>query len=328
MPLKFLLLKKVCQTKIDVYFRQTCFFEMKHSTIMEFNKNLHKLFFLVILFLQFIKVNAQLAEVQANYNSSGDVDFVAYNNFPAPLFLNVDFADLENTTFNEPLPYIKLLQPGFNTLFTLHREPGADVPRFNHQIKVFKSNPWSLADLDFPYLIPLAPGEEVSPFEVKSLKGFWGSAEPQSWNASGFSVRPGQQVFAGRTGIVVEIAEAQRTGDPHTWHHTWNNSVTILQPDGTLICYRNVVDNNKKLKVNEKIFAGQLLGTVTPSASELIIVIFQNSLNSNDLRFIIPQFLSESGTGLLLTSQKYKVIHPTEIRGMEMTSREKRRNLK
>lgn len=283
--------------------------------------------YLNIIFLLILPVllKAQLAEVQANYNSVGDVDFIAYNNTPAPIFLNIDFADLENTTFNEPLPYIKMLEPGFNSLFTLMREPDAGVPRFNYQIKIFKSNPWALADLEFPYLIPLAPGKEVSVDEVESLAGFIGTSEPESWNATGFTVSPGQQVYAARTGTVVEVTGIQRSDDSQEWYHTWSNSITVLQPDGTLICYRNAVDSNKNLKVGEKVYAGQQLGTVAPGAEELIVVIFQHSLNSPDLRFIIPQFVSEKQTGVLLTSMKYMVTHPDEIRGMEMSNREKRK---
>lgn len=290
---------------------------------------MNKLFLVATFLFLFFNSNAQLVEVQANYNGVGDVDFVAYNNTPAPLFLNVDFADLENTTFNEPLPYIRLLEPGFNALFTLQRYPDADVPRFNYQIKVFKSNPMALADLDFPYLIPFEPGSEISVFDVKSLKGFWGTSLPESWNATGFQTRPGEPVFAARSGVVVEIVEQQRTGDPQNWYHTWNNAVTVLQPDGTLICYRNVIDTGKKLKVNEKIFAGQQLGVVAPGATELIVLIFQHDLNSTDLRFVIPEFVvAENETGILLSSKKYTAVHPTEIRGLEMTNREKRRNLK
>src|SRR6056297_456626 len=99
--------------------------------------------FLSLLFLS-VEANAQPVEVQANYTSIGDVEFVAYNNTPAPLFLNVNFADLQNTTFDEPLPYIKLLEPGFNTLFTLLRRPDGGVPRFNYQLKTFRSNPMAL----------------------------------------------------------------------------------------------------------------------------------------------------------------------------------------
>ena len=290
---------------------------------------MNKLYLIATFLFLLSNSNAQIVEVQANYNDVGDVDFVAYNNTPAPVFLNVDFADLENTTFNEPLPYIKLLEPGFNTLFTLQRYPDAGVPRFNYQIKSFKSNPMALADLDFPYLIPFSPGKEVTVFDVKSLFGFWGSEEPDSWNATGFQATPGEPVFASRTGIIVEVVGAQRTGEQQTWYHTWNNCITVLQPDGTLICYRNVVDNNKKLKVNGKIFAGQQLGVVTPGTTEVIVLIFQHSLNSTVLRFIIPEFVTgENETGILLSSQKYKTVHPIEIRGLEMSNREKRRNLK
>ena len=288
-----------------------------------------KLFLIATFLFLLSNSNAQLVEVQANYNSVGDVDFVAYNNTPAPLFLNVDFADLENTTFNEPLPFIKLLEPGFNTLFTLQRYPDADVPRFNYQIKSFKSNPMALADLDFPYLIPFSPGKEVTVFDVKGLTGFWGSEEPDSWNATGFQATPGEPVFASRTGTIVEVVGAQRTGEPQTWYHTWNNSITVLQPDGTLICYRNVLDVSKKLKVNEKIFAGQPLGVVAPGSTEIIVLIFQHSLNSTVLLFVIPEFfIGENETGILLSSRKYTVAHPIEIRGQEMSNREKRRNLK
>lgn len=283
---------------------------------------------IIFLLLFHLAVQAQLAEVQADYNSTGDVVFSAFNNTPAPIFLNIDFADLENTTFNEPLPYIKMLEPGFNTLFTLFRVPDEDVPRFNYQIKVFKSNPWSIADLDFPYLIPLAPGEEIQVIDLKSLTGFMGPGEPESWNATGFAVQPGQQVYASRTGTIVEVAGAKRSGDPLTWYHTWNNSITLLQADGTLICYRNVIDNTKKLKAGQKVFAGQQLGEVAPGAEQLILVIFQHSLNSNNVRYIIPTFASEGKTGILLSSESYKVVHPGEIRGMEMTSREKRKFLK
>ncbi len=284
---------------------------------------------LSVLILLFTEINAQLVEVRADYTSVGDVQFSAYNNTKAPLFLNVDFADLENTTFDETLPYIKMLEPGFNTLFMLQRRLDADVPRFNYQIKIYRSNPMSIIDLDFPYLIPLEPGKEADVFDVKSISGFWGMEEPESWNATGFKVQPGQNVFAGRNGIVVEIAGKIRGGEPSEWYHTWNNTVTVLQPDGTLICYHNVLDSNNKLKVGDKIYAGQEIGKVIPGATELILLIYQQSLNSDDFRFIIPQFVTgENKRELLLPSQKYTVIHPDEIRGKEMTNKEKRKILK
>jgi len=284
---------------------------------------------IILLCCVFTSAYSQPVEVQANYNSVGDVEFVAYNNTEVPLFLNIDFADLENTSFNEPLPYIKMLEPGFNNLFILHRDMDADVPRFNYQIKYYRSDPSSLADLDFPYLIPLKPGGSAKVRDVNDITGFLGSKEPGSWNATGFIVNPGSPVYASRTGTVVEIVGSQRGGDPQNWYHTWTNTVTLLQPDGTLICYRNVIDKEKKIRVGDKVFAGQVLGYIAPSSTELIILIFQHQLNSSELRFIIPRFVTgEQAAEILFLSREYDVVHPEDIRILEMTKREIRKILR
>ena len=287
-------------------------------------------FAILFLFLIAVKlVEAQLVEVQANYNAVGDVDFVAYNNSKAPLFLNIDFADLENTTFNEPLPYIKFLEPGFNNLFTLARDLNADVPRFNYQIKYFRSNPLAKVNLDYPYLIPLEPGTNAQPFDVKNVDGFRGKNEPKGWLATGFDVKPGQAVYSVRNGIVVEVIGAERNTDSQTWYNAWTNVVTLLQPDGTLVCYHNVIDTKKKLKIGEKIFAGEELGVMAQNVSELVLLFYQESLNSGDLVFIIPQFVTAKDKSEIITSaKKYKVFHPDEIRVLEMSKKEIRKVLK
>lgn len=287
-----------------------------------------KLSTLFLFLLFFTELNAQLVEVQANYTSIGDVEFIAYNNSLTPVFLNIDFADLENTTFNEPLPYIKLLEPGFNNLFILERDLDAGVPIFNYQVKSFRSNPMATVDLDFPYLIPFAPGSIVKAFDVKNIIGFWGAKEPNSWVATGFNANAGEPVYASRQGKIVEIVGTNRVGESQNWYHTWNNSITLLQPDGTLICYRNIIDKSKKLKLNQKVYAGQILGEIAPSSSKLILLIYQNSLNTKELLFIIPQFVTEENKIEIVNSvMNYEVVHPKEIRGIEMTKKEKKKIL-
>lgn len=289
---------------------------------------MNKYFILFLLILNIGVVNAQRIEVQTDYNGIGDCIFSAHNNSTTPVFLKIDFADLENTTFNEPLPYIKKLEPGFNSLFTLERDLDADIPRFNYQLKSYRSNPAADVNLDFPYLIPLTPGSKANVFDVKSIAGFWGNKEPKSWVAIGFMVKPKDAVYASRQGEIVEIVRNDREGDSENWYHTWTNSITLLQPDGTLICYKNVIDKNKKLKLNQKIYAGQLLGEVAPNSEELILLMYQNSLSSTDLVFIIPQFLTElDKIEIVNPAMNIKVIHPTEIRGLEMTRKEKKKIL-
>lgn len=276
----------------------------------------------------FARGGAQVVEVQYNYNSTGDCIFDATNYLNTPVYISIDFADLQNATFHENLPYVKKLVPGFNSLFVLTRE-GDDVPRFNYQLKTYRSNPFAQVDLDFPYLIPFAPGEKVQPVEVKTIQGFMGEKEPGSWVATGFRARPGQKVYAARQGEIMEVAGATRSEDTKSWYNTWTNVITLLQPDGTLICYKNVVDPGKKLNLNQKLQAGEVLGEIAPGAKELVLLVYYNVFNSGDLNFIIPQFLTSPGkVEILNASMTIDVVHPPEVRGLEMTKKERKRYLK
>ncbi|MFV0592467.1 MAG: M23 family metallopeptidase [Draconibacterium sp.] len=284
------------------------------------------LIFIVILLFSG-NIRAQV-EVQADYNSIGDCLFSAYNNSGVPVYLQINFADLENTYFSEPLPYIKKLIPGFNNLFTLPRDPNADVPRFNYDIKMYRSDPMAKIDLDFPYLIPFEPGKRVKVFDVNEIDGFWGKNGLESWSATGFYANPGDKIFAARNGLVVEIAGVEKKGDPKTWYHAWNNALTLLQPDGTLICYHNISIQQGKLKIGDYVYAGQEIGRVTSGADNMKVLIFHDSMLSKTILFVIPQFLiDKTDISILNSSTEYVVVHPREIRALEMSKKEQRRFL-
>lgn len=288
---------------------------------------MHKIFVFLIICFSFFPASAQLVEVHYNYNNVGDCIFGAHNNAKTPLFINLFFTNLEYTAFKEPLPYVKKLEPGFTALFTLMREEER-APQFIFDIKTYRSNPLPDINLDFPYLIPFARGTKVKPVEVKSIAGFWGNDEPKSWKATGFAVNAGDAVFAARQGLIVEIAGSTRTGDANTWYHAWVNSITLLQADGTLITYKNVIDRENKLKINQKIQAGEILGEVAPGSSEIVLMIYHNTLKSTDLLFVIPLFVTAPGkTEIVNSALNIEVVHPKEVRALEMTKKEQKKYL-
>jgi len=285
-------------------------------------------FLLILTTLLVLNTSAQPVDVQADYNAVGDCIFTANNNSKAPVYLHINFADLQNTTFPETLPYVKRLTPGFNTLFTLQRDLDADVPRFNYELKSFRSNPMSDVNLDFPYLLPFNEGEKIRVFDVKNIDGFRGNSKPDSWTATGFYAKPGMPVCAVRNGVVVENVGAKRNEDTQSWYNGWTYTITVMQPDGTLICYRNVFDKLKQLQVGQTIYAGQEIGEIAPGANTLEILIYHHSLNSKGMLFIIPQFVIEDDKiDLVNSATEYAVIHPNSVRGLEMTKREKKKIL-
>lgn len=289
---------------------------------------MRKLIFAVLFIAGLSQLCAQPIEVQADYDAFGNCIFSAFNNTDAPLFLKLDFADLENTTFPEPLPYVKQLEPGFSDLFTLQRDPDSDVPRFNYDIKMYRSNPMAKIDLNFPYLIPFKPGTKVKAMDVQNIDGFWGNKGVKSWSATGFKANSGEAVFAARNGIVVEVARNSKEGDSNSWYHTWTNSFTLLQPDGTLICYRNVGDDSKKLKVGNKVYAGQKIGNIVNNANQLIVLIYHDSMHTKGLLFVIPQFVIQEGNQAIVNSStEYNTVHPIAVRALELTKKERKKIL-
>ena len=290
----------------------------------------HKILLLLNLVLISGISMAQYVEVQANYNSVGDCVFDAYNNAKVPMYLHINFSDLENTTFNEPLPFVKKVEPGFNSLFTLQHELDDGILRFNYDIETFRSNPTADVDLDFPYLIPLKEGESISVFDVKSIDGFWGNDTPGSWFATGFMAGQGDAVFASRNGIVAELVGESRTEDSSLWYHVYTNSITLLQPDGTLICYHGVKYNSEQLVVGQKVYAGQKIGEIADKNGKLIVLVFHDSLLNKEISFVIPQFVinADGKAAIVNSTNEYEVFHPVLIKEKEMTKREKRKYLR
>lgn len=284
---------------------------------------------LIVFFLFMSSLSyAQLVEVESNYSAGGDVVFGATNFTKTPLFVKIEFNELQNSTSDEMRVYVSKVEPGYNNLFTLTRMADAGIVRVIYKSITYRSNPMADVNLDFPYLVPFAPGKKVTVFDVKNIDGFWGEKEPKGWLATGFNANPGDEVFSARTGQIVEVAGAEKNEDTKTWYNTWLYTITVLQPDGTLICYKNVVDKEQKYKLNQTIYAGEKLGEIVQGASELIVMIYHNSMQSDDLSFVIPLFQIEPDkTGLVNSALTIRVVHPVEVRALEMTKKEQRKIL-
>ena len=287
-----------------------------------------KLTFLVYFLMFFSVLHAQLVEVESNYTAGGDVVFGATNFTKTPLFVKIEFNELQNSTSDEMRVFVSRVRPGYNNILTLTRSAGAGYVRVIFKSQTYRSDPMAEVNLDFPYLIPFAPGKKVTVFDVKNIDGFWGEKEPKGWLATGFNASSGDEVYASRTGEIVEIVGAERNEDTKTWYNTWIYTITVLQPDGTLICYKNVVDKEKKFKLNQTIYSGEKLGEIAPGTSGLILMIYHNSMNTDDLSFVIPVFLIEQDkTGLVNSALTIRVVHPVEVRALEMTKKEQRKIL-
>jgi len=70
------------------------------------------------------------------------------------------------------------------------------------------------------------------------------------------------------------------------------------------------------------------LGEAAPGSSEIVLMIYHNTLKSNDLLFVIPLFVTAPGkTEILNSALNIEVVHPREVRGLEMTKKEQKKFL-
>lgn len=81
-------------------------------------------------------------------------------------------------------------------------------------------------------------------------------------------------------------------------------------------------------KVNDIVYAGQVLGEIPPDESKLKLLIYQNTLSSDDLLFIIPQFVIAPGKIQIVSpAMDINVVHPEEVRALEMSKKERKKIL-
>ncbi|MCY1722190.1 hypothetical protein OU798_17685 [Prolixibacteraceae bacterium Z1-6] len=262
-------------------------------------------------------------EVRTEYYHGNRI-FSAHNNAKFPVYLHLYFKEISKLSFREKEPYVKLLQPGFNELFTLENYSERGQPPFEYTIKYYPSNPLAEVDLDFPYLFPFEEETTVVPKKVKSIDNFLTKYKTAGWSANGFYTLAGQVVCASRTGIVVEIL-TEREEDIIVPNHKRTSQITLLHANGTLACYLNVSATKSGLELNQKIYAGEGFAEIVSGADELIVLFYKNQLLSEELDFLVPKFqIDETEVKPVIYEKEYVVVHPVSVKVLELTKKEQR----
>lgn len=256
--------------------------------------------------------------IKYNYDASGNASFTAENYTPVPVYIVLDFSYLRNTSFSEPLPYIKRIEPGSTSLFTIYREPDMPAPDFNIEYQWFPSNPRPEIDPKQPYLIPAKEGTSV---RISGARPGWENRPVV------FVINQSDQVCATRKGIVVKVI-SNITGDMSAGNQGLLNYIDILHDDGTIGEYINFAYRGIACEIGQKVFPGQVLGKAAPDANGnglLGFRLYHHNLSSKNPRYIIPEFYTETGkTEQLTVDRSYRSVHPAEIIEKEMSRKEKR----
>ncbi|MBN1819966.1 MAG: hypothetical protein JXR31_10250 [Prolixibacteraceae bacterium] len=257
-------------------------------------------------------------QVKYDLDAVGNVNFSADNYSTFPVYVALDFSYLENASFSEKLPFIKRVNPGTNSLFTIYCETDMPGPDFNIEIKWFISDPSPEVDPEYPYLIPVSSGSEVL---VTS------EIEKENNRSIGFELIGSDEVVASRKGIVIRLINNNHPNLP-TEKGKQFNLVQLLHEDGTIGEYYNFAYHQINCKLGQTVLPGQIIGKANRIENNNYMVgfsLFHSDLNSKNKIFLIPEFLLEgSKISQVEMGKVYKSVQDEKIIIKELSGKEKR----
>ncbi|MGB1309223.1 MAG: M23 family metallopeptidase [Oceanihabitans sp.] len=214
-----------------------------------------KYILIVLSFLVFIPVYAQL-NVKTHYkNIEGGYEYFADNNEVIPVSIKVSFklknlkSDAGNNkvyllpanTKNIKLTTLRVIKNGkysFNS-----------STKFNYGDHLLKSY-----TKDFAYLLPFQKGETY-----KLSQGYNGTISHQNKNQLDFTMPVGTKITAARAGIVFKVLDRFNKHCSTEQCAKYNNYIYVYHNDGTFAEYLHIKQNGAKVKVGDIIKQGQII---------------------------------------------------------------------
>lgn len=294
-------------------------------------------FFLVFAFWVTQPMAAQLdpgAQLDYFQDSEGRVVFtVAYSGL-IPIYLWVEFPQLQNLTSSVPFPRGFVIPPdresqvqlqdqlvpgiaesydlpeGHFALFYLDPRPNQST-RFQIQFRFTYGVPIDPATHDHVYLFPYAHGTKH-----RVTQGFNGAFTHFNENryAIDFDLDTGDRIYAARDGLVIAVKEDSNRGGVGPGFATAGNFILVYHDDGTFGNYVHLVQNGSDVEVGDRIQAGQpigLSGATGQASGPHLHFDVRVPLENGRFQSIPIQFLGLNGEPVTPQSGRtYYAVHP------------------
>jgi murein DD-endopeptidase MepM/ murein hydrolase activator NlpD len=219
-------------------------------------------FSLLLLGVALMPLTAQEDDAVRVYTEQQDdyrILFYADNDLFIPAYVYIDFTRLENYQPDVEVPFGMELAPESEGQYLFALEPG-DGTRLSYSFTYTYSrgNPFAVdPDEDFLYLFPFAHGTKH-----RLTQGFNGRFTHFDDNqyALDFDLDIGTEVYAARSGVVVEVKEDSNTGGPGAQYGRYANYILIMHDDGTFGNYVHLRQNGAEVEPGQEVEAGEFIG--------------------------------------------------------------------
>lgn len=198
----------------------------------------------------------RLIEIIDERSTSNTFSLVAVSKVDYPVTANIELSTLENLKATTPGPYSIVVQPKKRTLITkIQRINARAATRYGTTFSCYAGWRDEKPQDKYVYTLPWEPG-----YAYPVGQGFNGQFSHQGKEAVDFIMPEGATICAARDGVVIEARDEFSEGGTKDEFKDKANRVLIMHPDGTLGRYAHFVHKGVKVKVGQKVKAGDVIG--------------------------------------------------------------------
>ena len=212
--------------------------------------------FIAITFLIPLSSTAQKLDTKIYYEQEGDLfSFLADNNelFPVTIIFTFDIANMHSSS---ELKFTRVLPARSSKTKITVLKPVDISKKFSYSFKTrsLRGDINLAADETYVYDLPYKKGSTYMIFQ-----GYNGAATHKNLNALDFSLKTGDEVYAARSGTVVQVVENNDRNCLRPECADYNNVVIILHEDGTFADYSHLKKNGAIVEEGDVIKTGQVI---------------------------------------------------------------------
>jgi murein DD-endopeptidase MepM/ murein hydrolase activator NlpD len=276
--------------------------------------------FTLLLLIVSFSVSAQKQEKQFdvyNVRSQEDGSTVVYatNNYLCDESVLITFNTLKNMKADVKLPYEGVVPAGAKEykLFTLTIKDRTKASGLGYITKYAHGDVFNgKHDDSYTYTIPYLEGEQYG--IGQAYGGRFSHFMKGKTHAIDFTMDVGTPICAARDGLVLDVKEdSDRRGKTYK-SQEHGNYIVIYHEDGTMANYFHIKKNGSKVKVGERVVAGQVIAlsgnTGWSSGPHLHFQVY--SFNTEmEVKTVPTKFKSEDGGAIILQKSRegYKSVH-------------------
>lgn len=179
---------------------------------------------------------------------NGQYTFIAENRslYPFELELKTKTSNLRPDNYSGNF----VLQPGINHLVILTRKSTDMGSNYSYTYKYGIGDSNQIPEDNYSYLIPIGKGN--------TTRLFYSKQNSKYYMKDCFTMDEGDTVYCMRKGYVTAVPGMYHASD----RIAKTNSLEICHPDGTIMIYENLLEDNILAEYGKKVFPGQALGIV------------------------------------------------------------------